>query len=118
MDNISKLKRARKKVVQFMLSPFTFRFLGKMRDWIMQWGNGRGDGHLVSMASHYSYRKQYMVEEIYGSPAEIAFEGEMRLAPAQTDLYLKQLFGNYMELPPEDKRFSELNTIVSVDYGD
>ena len=116
-DNISKLKRARKKIVQFVLSPFTFRALGRLRDWIMQWSNGRGDGHLVSMASHYSYKKQYMAEEIYGAPVEIAFEGEMRLAPAQIDLYLKQLFGNYMELPPENKRFSELNTIVSVDYG-
>ena len=117
-NNISTWKLARKKVVQFILSPITFRMLGKLRDWIMQWGKNKGDGHLVSMASHYSYKKQYMLEEIYGKPVEIVFEGEKRLAPAQTNTYLSQLFGDYMKLPPEDKRYSELDNIIDVDYGE
>lgn len=117
-DNISALKLARKKIVQLLLSPITFRTLGKLRDWVMQWGNNHGDGHLVSMASHYSYRKQYMLDEVYGVPVEVDFEGEKRLAPAQTHTYLSQLFGDYMKLPPEDKRYSELNNIIDVDYSE
>lgn len=116
-DNISWLKFTRKKFVQLFLSPITFRALGKVRDWVMQWGNNHGDGHLVSMASHYSYKKQYMCEEIYGTPIKIAFEGEMRMAPAQIDTYLRRIYGDYMKLPPENKRFSELDNIVDVDYG-
>lgn len=116
-DDISAIKLARKKVVQFILSPLTFRTLGRLRDWIMQWGNDRGDGHLVSMASHYSYKKQYMSEEIYGVPIKAEFEGEMWQAPAQIDTYLKKIYGDYMKLPPEDKRYSELNNIIGVDYG-
>ena len=34
----------------------------------------------------------------------VEFEGHQFPAPACWDMYLTQLFGNYMELPPEDKR--------------
>ena len=35
---------------------------------------------------------------------ELAFEGHMVKAPAAYDAYLKHLYGNYMELPPAEKR--------------
>ena len=34
----------------------------------------------------------------------ITFEGETFLGPANPDAYLKELFGDYMQLPPEEKR--------------
>ena len=34
----------------------------------------------------------------------ILFEGRTFAAPADPDAYLKDLFGNYMALPPEDQR--------------
>ena len=34
----------------------------------------------------------------------IEFEGETFKAPADTDRYLRDLFGDYMQLPPEDQR--------------
>jgi len=35
---------------------------------------------------------------------EIAFEGYKLYAPRNTDKYLKHLYGDYMQLPPEEKR--------------
>ena len=35
---------------------------------------------------------------------EIAFEGKMFSAPCNPDKYLKDLYKNYMNIPPEDKR--------------
>jgi lipopolysaccharide cholinephosphotransferase len=35
---------------------------------------------------------------------EIKFENHLFYAPHNTDKYLKQLYGNYRELPPEEKR--------------
>lgn len=36
--------------------------------------------------------------------SEIEFEGKKFSAPRNTDAYLKDLFGNYMEIPPKEKQ--------------
>lgn len=114
----SPLKRIAKKCVQLLLSPVTLPMLNKRLHAVMMRHNGSGSGYLVSMASHYSYWKQLMKQEIYGTPARIAFEDRMYLAPASPDAYLTQLYRDYMKLPPEDKRFSDLDMIDHIDYGD
>lgn len=42
---------------------------------------------------------------------EIIFEGIMFSAPADSDLYLKSVYGDYMVLPPEDKRDNKHNIL-------
>lgn len=43
-------------------------------------------------------RKEYLKSE------EMSFEGENFLFPADYDTYLKNMYGNYMEIPPVEKR--------------
>ena len=45
-------------------------------------------------------KKQYL------TPVDIIFEGEVFNAPSNYDEYLKGLYGDYMKLPPEDKRIT------------
>lgn len=40
----------------------------------------------------------------YGEGATYVFEGEKFHAPANYNAYLTKIYGNYMELPPEEKR--------------
>ena len=42
--------------------------------------------------------------EVLGDPTPILFEGKSAMGMKDNDAYLKQLFGNYMQLPPEEKR--------------
>lgn len=112
-----KLKRLAKKTVQLCLLPLSLTTLNKMLHKQMGKYTGCNSGCLVSMASHYSYWKQLMEDGIYGEPQRISFEGRQFYAPAQTDAYLKKIYGNYMELPPEEKRYSDLKTIAYIDYG-
>lgn len=54
----------------------------------------------------YGREKETYDKSYYGEGTEIPFEGNMFIAPIQFDAYLRQLYGNYMELPPEEKRVS------------
>ena len=110
-------KRIAKKTVQIALSPISLCRLNKMLDNEMMRYNGCGSEHLVSMASHYSYRKQYMEKEVYGTPQPIVFEGFAFSAPQKIDYYLTRIYGDYMKLPPADKQYVDLELIKEIDYG-
>ena len=71
---------------------------------------------ICSMASHYSYAKQCMPREIYGTPVLLEFEGRQYYAPAQHNEYLQRLFGDYMQLPPEEQRQANLEIFTSIEY--
>ena len=117
-NNTGKMKLFAKKLIQFLLFPFSLHFLQKKLDGVMQKYNGSGSGYLVSMASHYSYWKQLMPADIYGEPVKVSYEGLLLSAPAEIDEYLKRIYGDYMKLPPENKRSNEMENILNVDYGE
>ncbi len=98
------------------LKPFSFRYLNKKQDEIMQRYNDSESNLVASMASHYSYKKQVMPQEVYGTPIELYFEDRTYYAPADTEYYLKRIYGDYMKLPPEESRYALLNTIAGVEY--
>lgn len=50
--------------------------------------------------------QEYIKREGYGQPVNIEFEGKQYNAPADTHKYLTNLYGDYMQLPPEEKRCS------------
>ena len=50
--------------------------------------------------------KEIMKREWIGTPTLIQFENIQIYGPEKIDLYLKQLYGDYMKLPPEEKRVS------------
>ncbi len=57
-----------------------------------------------SICMHYMFKERNR-KEIY-KPIFLPFEGGMFPAPAGYDIYLKKLYGDYMQLPPEEKRVS------------
>lgn len=59
----------------------------------------------VVTVTHYGSRERMPIEVFRGS-VPVTFEGETFPAPIGYDTYLKNLYGDYMQLPPEDKRVS------------
>ena len=59
------------------------------------------------------YNGEVLPRSVFLPPTKGTFEGLEVSLPANTDLYLKNLYNNYMEIPPKEKReshfFSEFN---------
>lgn len=60
----------------------------------------------VFMHTYGSMFKSVRFEKDIFPLSEVMFEGKIFLAPRNTDSYLKNVYGNYMILPPIDKRVS------------
>lgn len=58
------------------------------------------------MTTNIHRMEERVVKEEYLPQIDVPFEGRTFKAPAGYDKYLTQLYGDYMELPPENKRVS------------
>ncbi len=51
--------------------------------------------------------KDIFKKEMFGDGVEKQFENLQLMVPTEYDAYLKQMYGDYMQLPPEEKRVGE-----------
>jgi len=59
--------------------------------------------HKASLTWGYG-EKEIMPNDVYKETVLVDFEGRNFMAPSGWDYYLRSLFGDYMQLPPEDQR--------------
>ncbi len=98
------VKNIIRSALRLLLSPIPEKYIiGKMTVEMKRY-NDTENVYLCSMASHYDYNKQVMEKEIYGIGQEIEFEGKILIAPDKVHEYLVKIYGDYMKLPPEEKR--------------
>lgn len=64
------------------------------------------DCGLVGFASSYPAHNKYMLKKWFEKTVEVPFEDKLFDAPVGFDEYLSTQYGDYMQLPPEDKRVS------------
>lgn len=62
--------------------------------------NGR---YLSNTIYNNQYGKRHLRDSVFPLTT-MEFEGKKYKVPANSDVYLKDLYGDYMQLPPEDKR--------------
>jgi len=60
--------------------------------------------HIINLASSYLPHKQTFPREWFGKPTMRMFEGTVHPCPAQSKLVLTQTYGDFMKLPPVEKR--------------
>ena len=71
-------------------------------------------GFLFEQAGASNYGKWVIPEECFSEFVLLPFEGEMFLCPKEYDKYLKSAYGDYMTLPPKDKRVNRHRIIKIV----
>lgn len=77
--------------------------------------NNRKCDYVTNFASHFKWKRQMYPINYFGEGKELEFEGLLFRAPNEYNKILERLYGDYMKLPPEDKRIA--HNIVEVDFG-
>ena len=108
------IKSLAKNLIKASLFWISLDKINQLNDDCMRTYNSQDTGYLCSMASHYSYEKQYMPQEVYGTPQLIKFENREYFAPEKLDEYLTRIYKNYMQLPPKNQQKANLKVFESV----
>lgn len=114
-DN-KKIKTFIKKLVSFCMFWTSIDKLNYQLDKAMRKYNSENSDYICSMASHYSYEKQCMPKEIYGTPRLVEFENCQFFAPSQLEEYLTRIYKNYMQLPPVEQQQINYDVFVNVKF--
>lgn len=62
--------------------------------------------YLVNAVIYAKGEREILEREWFKETVDLEFEGRKYKAPIGADQYMRRLFGDYMQLPPEDKRVS------------
>ena len=62
--------------------------------------------YVVNAVIYAKGERERLERKWFNESIEVSFEGRRYLAPVGADQYMRRLFGDYMKLPPEDKRIS------------
>lgn len=76
--------------------------------------------HSVYIASTYGLRsdKEILPQELFRSSCNVEFEGLSLPAPVGWHEYLKAMYGDYMQLPPEGERYADHDVSIYLKDGE
>lgn len=113
-DTSGKFARAIYRLFSFLPKKFVFRRLASLQ---ARWNGKKDLPYYANMCSAYVYgRELYPKECMENEYPLLPFDGRMYSVPAEPEKPLKLLYGDYMKLPPEDKRiFRHLSS--DIDFG-
>lgn len=111
--NVINRKNVIKKVIGYLLSFFPWSFIDRSINWIIT-KEKRQTKFIANILGCAGYEKEIFSIETFGNPEFIQFEDDMYPVPKEWDLYLRKLYGEYMKIPPLDKRKTHNPLIVSL----
>lgn len=116
--NLPKIKSLRRPFISLLFVPFSNYRIHKMVDalYTCQNKSKRVNGAIYS-GSYYYKKDIYPLDKVFPY-SEVEFEGKKYHIFHDPDYYLKGLYGNYMELPPVEKRFAHKPEKLDFNHGD
>lgn len=77
-----------------------------IRDFFAECNHSEHPGYYVIVVNPYNFARNHYKRIYFGTPIKILFEGKEYNAPADPDAVLKITYGDYMQLPPVEKRIN------------
>ena len=101
---MKKLKECNFKVVTLLAMCIPNKCLNSLQYKLMTKDKNVDSDYCVSYCSAYAIRKEYVPKTNYFPLKEATFEGKKYPIPKEFETYLTNLYGDYMKLPPKEKR--------------
>jgi lipopolysaccharide cholinephosphotransferase len=100
------LKQIFKRVLKFILLPISINHLLKLSNKFVLKNKTKKTQLVGNMVWGAYYKRDVFLKDNIYERTDVVFEGEYFKAIKNYDSYLSQIYGNYLELPPENKRRS------------
>ncbi|MCQ2440626.1 MAG: LicD family protein [Clostridia bacterium] len=111
------LKKAIKKLRSFLFFGYSLTRLNEIFDKCMRKYDNVETNYLCAMAGRYSYSKECVPKDYFGTPVLTEFEGRKYYAPAKTDEYLTHIYGDYMKIPSKEEQDLNLSLFQEVIFN-
>lgn len=111
-------KETRHPIFCFILSIFPYNFLRNWQRKLMKSSNKKDGKYLCALCGAYHYKKDIHEYSEMIPTKKVIFEGKKYDTYKNPDHYLKHLYGDYMTLPPEDKRVNHAPENIVFDTKD
>ena len=80
--------------------------------WIVKKGSGKSGKRHSFLGAASSYGKNIFPEKYFKDTGKALFEGQEYVIPADYDAVLRQLYGDYMEMPTQEERALKQHAIL------
>ena len=112
---IRKLNKTRHPILTLAFSIIPNYELMKLQKYISMINKDDNSEYMVALAGTYAYQKETMPRNVFLPTKKTKFENKEYLGMNKPEEYLTKIFGNYMELPPKEKRRNHMP--LQIDFG-
>ena len=110
----SPIKKFGKWIRSLQYAGVTIDQLNEELDQEMRRYENAGTHYLCSMAGRHPYENECSPSEWFGTPVLAEFEDRHYYIPQEADKYLRKMYGDYMQLPPESQRKADMSYFEKV----
>ena len=116
-SKLRKLKNTMFKPLTVIFSFLTKKRLKKILHFVVTKCKDDNSKYISVIGTGYGYRKELMKREDILPTKEVLFENRKVSGMANPNAYLKSLYGDYMKLPPKEKRINHMPEKIIFDVA-
>lgn len=116
-DSDENFKKNIYRIISVVIQPISLEYIKeKLKNEMVKYNNYSME-EVVTIGGSYGYRKETIFKKWLENLQTIEFEKCDFLAPVENVNYLEKFYGDYKELPPEEKRYNR-HGIIDIDFGE